>query len=102
MSEVVEAGAGPVTPPPLGGAGGPGAGNWAGLTLDSPEWPALNARRAELIRQKNHGAGLTPAESAEFEELQELADRVVLAAHPIFMPFTPQELALIESKAGPA
>jgi hypothetical protein len=49
--------------------------------VNTPEWDAMNARRAELIR-KDLDEGLTPAERAEYERLQRLSLEAVVKAFP--------------------
>jgi len=49
--------------------------------VNSPEWDAMNERRAKLIR-KDLDAGLTPAERTEYERLQGLTLAAVQRAFP--------------------
>lgn len=61
-------------------------------------WPEQNRRRLALIRQRR-AAGLDPAEQAEFERLQAMAEAVVDAGLPPPL-FTPEERAYLDAKAA--
>ncbi len=49
--------------------------------VNTPEWDAMNRRRAELIR-KDIAKGLSPAEREEYERLQRLSLAAVVKAFP--------------------
>ena len=67
---------------PHGLTAGPGRHPLANvIAVGSPEWDRLTARRAELIYKKNR-EGLTDAECAEFEHLQQLSRAAVARAFP--------------------
>ncbi len=52
---------------------------------NTPEWDAMNERRAELIR-KDLAEGLTPAERDEYERLQRMSLAVAVKAFPRAKP----------------
>ena len=90
----------PTTSPPAVPAVGPPAARNRTADLpgiDSPEWAALNRRRAELIGQSSRG--LTAAEAAELARLNAVADAIHEPLLPP-LPFTPEQRALIERVAG--
>jgi hypothetical protein len=51
------------------------------LTVNSPEWDAMNERRAELIR-KDLDEGLTAGEREEYEHLQSVSLASATQAFP--------------------
>src|SRR3954454_3125645 len=57
------------------------AGNEAFPAVNTPEWDAMNERRAELIR-KDLDEGLTPAEQQEYQRLQRLSLAAAVKAFP--------------------
>jgi hypothetical protein len=57
------------------------AGNEAFPAVNTPEWDAMNERRAELIR-KDLDEGLNPAERQEYERLQRMSLAAAVKAFP--------------------
>ena len=57
------------------------ASNGAFPAVNTPEWDAMNERRAELIRKDLAGV-LTPAEREEYERLQRMSLAAVVSAFP--------------------
>ena len=53
--------------------------------VDTPEWDAMNERRAELIR-KDLDEGLTPAERDEYERLERMSLAGAVNAFPQLQP----------------
>lgn len=51
------------------------------ITVGTPQWDSLTQRRAELIHKKNR-QGLTAAERAEFDHLQQLSRAAITRAFP--------------------
>lgn len=69
------------------------------LTIDSPEWAAMNSRRVALIYKK-HRDRLDPAEVTELESLQSTADALVEAASPRPALYAPDLEAKLAAKAS--
>jgi hypothetical protein len=57
------------------------AGDETFPAINTPEWDAMNERRAELIR-KDLDEGLTPAERDEYERLQRISLAAAAKAFP--------------------
>ncbi|HJZ53882.1 MAG TPA: hypothetical protein VKE74_02930 [Gemmataceae bacterium] len=73
----------PSTNTPLNGQP-PAADQPAGgdaIAVGTPEWDRLTQRRAELIHKKNR-QGLTDAERAEFDRLQQLSRAAIARTFP--------------------
>ncbi len=66
--------------------------------VNTPEWDAMNERRAELIR-KDIDEGLTEAERAEYEYLQRMSLAAVVKAFPRAKPDF-EELARLRKELG--
>src|SRR5438270_13962967 len=77
------------------------AGHEAFPAVNTPQWDAMNERRAELIR-KDLGGGLTPAERVEYERLQRLSQAAAVKAFPRPKPDFQELRRLREELRAPA
>ena len=68
----------------------------AKLTIGSPDWLSLNARRSELIRRDEY-EGLTPAERGDLDRLEVLSGAKVDQTFPV-PPANHERLDQIEER----
>lgn len=65
------------------------------IVVGTPEWDALTARRATLIRKKVRST-LTEEEQKEFERLQQLSQEITAATFPTPLPELDSRLDALE------